>query len=112
MMSDALKRQWSRLEAVASIKNAKSRKQVLEIFCRDPAFVKVIREISKNTLKKNIAIKQADIDHLKKYKRVIVGISAKKLKARHRKRLAIQSGGFLPFLIPIIASALGNILKA
>lgn len=99
------------LQLICKIKNVKKREQVLKEFCQDPHFCSVIRQIAKNTLRKEsiLPIKGKMIQRLKKHSSVIKGLARKK---KGYRKLAVQSGGFLPIVIPLITSIIAEIIRS
>lgn len=112
-MSELLKKYWSRLELVASIKRKKLREDLLKELGKDEDFCKVIRELSRNTIKRNIPFKPVHIKQLKVHKGKIRKLAkkTKPLAVKTRQDNTVQAGGFLPVLIPIVATLLGEFLR-
>lgn len=93
------------------MKTLKARKLLLSEFSDDPKFCKAVREIVRNTIKKNIRLSDRDKIKLKRYKKVILAL-AKRKSHEKTKALMQQSGTgiFLPIVIPLVASVLGELL--
>lgn len=111
-MSKLLQKYWHRLEIIASIKRKQLRRELLKEFSKDEDFCKVLRELARNTVNRNIPLKRFHVRQLQSHKRTILALSKKKTKKSVRKKAIVQSGGFLPVLIPIVASLLGELLRS
>jgi hypothetical protein len=96
------------LEFLKSISkcNELSRKQSLTSCSNDS--IKAISEIALNTLKGNLKLTPLQIRQLKKHKKNVRQLAKKKLSVKEKRKLLIQQGGFLPFLIVPFLSALGS----
>jgi len=99
------------LNIIAKIKNAKTRKKILFDLDGDECFYKALREIALNTVNKNIKVPGPQRKKLQKYKKLIQTLSKPAKTRRTRKKLIIQSGGFLPLLIPAAISLLTTLIK-
>lgn len=111
-ISALLREHLPRLEFIASLKQSKLRTAVLKEFSKDPTFCRALREVAKNTLKRNVSIRGDQVKELYKHRKVIKGLAKRKNKRSVKRKLVEQSGGFLPILIPIIATAIGEIIRA
>lgn len=111
-MSENLKRHFPRLLVIASLKSLRIRKMVLKEFCKDDSFVKAIREIVRNALKKNIPFTTAQKRKLVRYKDTIIALSKKRKNNKRTQQLVCQTGTgvFLPIVIPLVASLLQGLL--
>ena len=107
-MSSLLRNYYKQLEFIAKIKNKRVRDGILRQMSDDDKFFNVIREIVENTVKKNIPMKKKEKRLLKKHKRILLQFIKPSIPSKHKKRLVVQSGGFLPILFPILASFLGS----
>ncbi len=73
--------------------------------------IKALSEASYNTLRGNIPLSSAQFRRLKKHKQMMRTMAHKSISLREKRRLLVnQKGGFLPALIPILASTVGGIL--
>lgn len=97
------------LQLICKIRTNKGKEAVLKQFCKDDEFICVLRQIAKNTyLSKSILpIKKKHIKRLRKHSKVIKAVAQ---KSPGYKKLAVQSGGYLPIVIPLITSILGEII--
>jgi hypothetical protein len=107
-MSLNLKKCMRQLQLIAAIKNPKTREAVLKDFSCNKCLYKALREIARNTIKRNVPLRAEHKLKLRRYAPLIKQLACKKLKKPRRTRAVIQSGGFLPVLIPIIASILAD----
>lgn len=108
-----------RLQFICEMKSLKERLNLLKILSQDDHFCKAIREIVRNTVKKNIRITDRDRKKLVKYRKVILALAEKqkgdkKKKPRLRRRLIHQTGTgvFLPIVIPLVFEILRGITQA
>jgi hypothetical protein len=112
-MSSTLQRNWQVLRLVASVNSPTLRKKLLEQLCKSDDFLRALREICKNTVLKKVPLTTKQAQRLKKHKKAIIALADKKVPKTKRKKFVQQSGGaFLPILIPIVASILGEVLKS
>ena len=81
--------------------------------CND-SFIRLLAQISLNLLYGNINISASQKRRLGKYKRILrkfanrrVGSSVK----AQRNLLVRQTGGFLPFILPLVATAIGGLVS-
>jgi hypothetical protein len=98
-----------KLKLISMIKNEKVRKKfIAEIF--DDCLYKALNEISVNTIAKKIPLNIQQKKHLRKHQLTIKKLACYTKNKRRRKNLTVQSGGFLPILIPAVASVLTTLL--
>lgn len=76
-----------------------------------PDQIKSICEIILNLLRGNIKLTDEELDKLKKKKKILRQLSKKNQSSKKRKIL-IQKGGFLQFLIPALISGLATIVSS
>jgi adenine-specific DNA methylase len=111
-MSSNLIKQWPKLQLVCGIKNVKSRKIILSEFSRDKDFCSAVRELVKNTVNKNIKLSVNDKTKLRKQRKILLGILAKRTAHKRKRRLINQTGsGFLPIVIPLVAQLIGELIN-
>jgi hypothetical protein len=108
-MSARLKSIIQLLEFVASIKSSQLREQLLKKMSKRPEVYKALCEIAYSTVSKNISLDAAHKKKLKTYKSTIVELSCKHESRRKKQKLVVQSGGFLPILIPLALALLNGI---
>ena len=78
----------------------------------DKSLIRAICELSLNLLAGNIKLDKHTFEELKKYKHVLRRlVSKQKTKAlATKKKIIIQNGGFLQFLIPAIIGGISTII--
>ena len=98
------------MKIISKIRDAQLRKRILSEIA-DDCLYKALHEIAVNTVKRNVPLSRPAKISLRKYKLHIQNLARKTKNKKLRKRLVIQSGGFLPILIPAVASILGALLN-
>ena len=104
-MSDNLRKCLPVLEFVASIRRKALRTAILKELSKYKAVYKAIKELALNTINKNIPLKKKDKVKLRKSATTLQSFKKKK---NNKRTLVIQSGGFLPYLVPLFISLLQN----
>lgn len=111
-MPKLLKSYWPYLEVYNSIKCPKARNKILKVFCKDPKFCKLLRQVARNTLKKNFDIDEISIDKLRQQKKSIIKLTKKYKNKRQQEEILVQKGsGFLPLVIPLLAQVIGSLIN-
>ena len=87
---------WPLLRAITKIKDKRCQQKILRHLKKDKNFVAVLREISINTIKQNVALTEKDKRKLNRYSSVIRSLT--------KSRSVEQAGGFLGTIVPILAS--------
>lgn len=86
------------------------RKEILKK--ASPEIIKTICEISHNTLKGNSKLSPKGKKILEKYKNKLRSLISPKKSLKSKKKLIIQSGGFLPALLGVVLSGvIGHFLN-
>jgi hypothetical protein len=96
------------LEMVSSIKDIKQREKVLRKLSAKKSFYDALREIAHNTVHSNIQLEAHHKTQLKKHRRTLIELAVKSKGIRKKKALVVQSGGFLPILIPLVLALLNG----
>jgi len=109
-MSKNLNKCYSKLQFIASVKSPILRKKLLTSLS-DECLYKALNEIAVNTIKGNVKLNKSQKTQLRKYKTNLIGLSKKTNNKSRKIKLIKQSGGFLPILIPAIASIIGSLIK-
>lgn len=112
-MSDNLKSQFFKLELISQLSSLKARKLLLSEFSKDIKFCKAVREIVKNTVRRNVRVGERDKRKLVKYKSLLLSL-AKRQKNHDKMRRMIQQTGtgvFLPIVIPLVASLISSLVS-
>ena len=102
------KRNVCLLEAVCHL-NKNQRASFLRT--ADEKFIRCIHECVLNTLNGNVPLERHEKDRLSKYKTTLRRIVAKRGNWKSKRKLVIQRGGFLPYIIgPILSVLLSQII--
>jgi hypothetical protein len=109
-MSANLKKNLPRLQAVCDVKSPELRHALIKDYCRDDCFCRAVTEVARNTVKRNLPLDAKAINRLRRHKKAILDFVPKLGQAK-RRELAAQSGGFLPVVVPILASLIGEIFR-
>jgi hypothetical protein len=83
------------------------RKAVIEDATTDQ--MRALTEIAHNIVNKNFIISPETLEELNKHKTSIRRLSKKTKSHKDKKKFLVQEGGFLPFLITPVLSALGAV---
>lgn len=111
MISDNLKNTLPFFKIVSRLPE-RSRKLVLNELGGDKQAYDALHEIAYNTLKGNVKLKKSHKLKLKHHHKVLNKLCCKTNKKcwKKRKQLVVQSGGFLPILIPSVVAAITSLL--
>ena len=109
-MSTNLKNCIEKLKIVSKIKDQALRKKVLAEIA-DPCLYKALKEIAINTVAKKVPLSKPTKKRLEKFEKQILALTKNTNSNKQRKNLIVQSGGFLPILVPAILSVLTTLLK-
>lgn len=110
-MSLNLRRCLPHFKAIANIKDDVIRKKVLKDVCHEKCFQKALREIAKNTVKRNVPLPPKARRKLKNKEKIIRNLAKKYRSEASRKKVFVQSGGVLPYLIPAVIAVLSQMLR-
>jgi hypothetical protein len=102
-MSQNLRNCLKDLEFVSKIKDSKTQKNLLKYISNSPKYHMALKEIAVNVIKGNVKTNIKTKNKLRKHKKVISELAKSKNCAAKRKKLVIQSGGWL-WIIPLITS--------
>jgi hypothetical protein len=106
-MSKNLQNCLKHFELISLIRNPRLRRGLLAELAINKCYYLALREMLNNSLKGNVKLNKRQKQKLNKYSSVISKINCKKkLCKKNRKQFMIQSGGFLPDLIPAVISTL------
>ncbi len=98
------------LEFVSKIRCHKTQKKLLTYMSKNPKYYLALREIALNVIKGNAKVDDKTKRKLKKHKKDIYDYVKTKNCLNKRKKLVVQSGGWL-WLIPLISSVIDLVLK-
>ena len=105
-MSVNLKKHFKDLEFVSKIKCPKTKKALMKYIAKDPKIYKALREIAINIIEENMLIDKKTKNKLSKHEKAIYGLCKQsKLSANQRKKLVVQSGGWL-WILPLVTSVI------
>ena len=108
-MTNNLNNCIEKLLIISKIKDPNLRKKVL-VEVSDDCLYKALKEIAINTVGNKVPLTKVIKNQLKKYRKNIIDLSKNTQNKIKRKKLVVQSGGFLPILIPAIASIITTLL--
>lgn len=109
-MSQNLRNCLKDLEFVSKVKCSKTQKSLLRYMSKSPKYYLALKEIAVNIIKGNVSADSRTKTKLKRHKNVICAIAKNKNCLNKRKKLVIQSGGWLWF-IPLITSIIDLVLQ-
>lgn len=110
-MSENLRKHMSKLQTISQVKSASLRKALMKEFSSDESFCRAMREVVKNTIKKNVPLTESQKKVLRKCKRPLLGIM--KYQKKNRRKFVEQTGSgvFLPIVIPLVAELIGSLIN-
>ena len=111
IISKSLKKSLPLLKTVTRLSPA-NRKRILTELGGETHLYNALHEIAHNTLKGRVKLNPNQKRKLTAHKRTLTNLCDSKYRkcSKKRKQLISQSGGFLPILIPAIASILGSVV--
>jgi hypothetical protein len=109
-MSQNLRNCLKDLEFVSKIKCNKTQKNLLKYMSKSPKYYIALREIAINVIKGNVETDEKTKNRLRKNKNVIYNLVKSDNCSAKRKKLVVQSGGWL-WLLPLISSVIDLLLK-
>ena len=78
----------------------------------DNDFILTIIECMLNIMNGNVNLNDENFKILKPYNKTFKKLIKKKISLSNKRKIIVQKGGFLQFLIPAIISAVGSIASA
>jgi hypothetical protein len=99
----------SQMDLLKVLANERYRKVIISK--ADSNLVKAICQGIHNVLKGNISISNYERERLKKFRKVLHKL-LKKSTLQSKKKILIQQGGFLQFLIPAVVSGIASIISS
>ena len=109
-MSANLKKCMKELKIAMSYKHKPTRNAILMFLAHKKCIYNALREISMNILNKNLKLKRHHIRRLNPHVETIKALKRGVKTPKERRKLVRQSGGFLPWLLPVIASAISAVI--
>lgn len=89
------------LQSVTRLREKRQRRQFLQSLTQ--AEVRCLLELLLNIVRQRVPIRACDRRRLEKHSPLIRKLLAEGKSVADKKKLLVQHGGFLPFLVPIIA---------
>jgi hypothetical protein len=109
-VSKSLQKTLPFLNVVSKLSN-ENRKRVLKEVGGEKHIYNALHEIAYNTLKGNIKLDKSQSKKLIRHKKLLENLCKNNKCAKKRSKLIVQSGGFLPFLIPALASIISAVIS-
>lgn len=112
IISNSLNKSLPLLKIVSKL-SQKNRNNILKELGGEKTVYNAFHEIAHNTLKGNYKLSKPQLKKLKPHNNVLKKLCIKSNRncCKKRKKLIVQSGGFLPILIPAIATILSSIIS-
>ena len=103
------------LKVIASVRNPTLRKQVLQDATRNSETLKclymALHELAVNTVKGHIRLPSKDKNKLRRARQGNhIKALAKPSNRRNKRRLVVQSGGWLPIVLPIAGAIVSKLV--
>ena len=96
------------LSILHSLHQSRPRERAAIVAGVDNDIIRALSEMSLNVLRGNIPLQHGQKKRLRKHKQTMRSLANRLLSLDTKRRLVQQSGGFLPVLLPIIASVLSG----
>ena len=109
-MSANLRKCMKELKIAMNYKHKPTREAILKYLSHKKCIYNALREISMNILSKKLKLKRKHIRRLNPHVKTIKALKRGVKTPKERKKLVLQSGGFLPWLLPVIASAIPAVI--
>ena len=94
-----------------TISNCKSKYRKCILLKADKELINIICECVYNTLLGNVKLSEKDRLNLFKYKNILRRL-VEKSTLQHKKKILIQKGGFLQFIIPAVITGIASIISS
>jgi len=107
----ALKNAYNKLNFIAKIKNPQLRSRLL-LTVADDQLYNALHEIAVNYNRGNIKLKSNQKRQISKFKNLLKRLATKPKSKAIKRKLIKQSGGFLPFILPLIANLIPSVIDA
>lgn len=105
---ERLRTYYPLIRCICKKKSKKLREHFLTAISKDKSFCRCLREIAKHTVKEKFPLEKKHKKQLNKHVKTVRGVLSK--NKRRRRLSVIQSGGFLPILLPFVAALLGEVV--
>lgn len=112
-ISKSLQKSFPLLQLLTKLSN-KNRSNVLKDLGNEKIIYNSLQEIAHNTLNGKVQLNKHQKRKIKPYEKVLKNLCCNRNRkcCKKRKKLIIQSGGFLPILIPAIAAILTSLISS
>lgn len=98
------------LSLLSRTNNKRKRQQLIDIANKDQ--IDAISEVIENILRGTLVLTQVQHNRLRRYKKCMRQLVARRTSLRQKKDyLQTYSGGFIPFLLRLVAPLLGTIVS-
>lgn len=111
MPSKTLRKYIDVLEIISKTRSVKIRETLLKNALKNDDFCDAMVELCTNLIKGNINLPEENKTRIKRHRSLIAEIALKPKSKSKRKELIVQSGGFLPAVIPIVATIISEIIR-
>lgn len=98
------------LEHLRHLKNAKKQKRASLLKSAQKDLILCICDCANNILRGNVQLRSKDKKALKRHKRALRALAERRKGIETKRKLLVQKGGFLPFLLAPILSAAGGLI--
>jgi hypothetical protein len=78
----------------------------------DSDIIRALCDMCLNVLRGNVPLTTSQMQRLKRHKQTLRSMATRRIPLITKRKLIRQRGGFLPLLLPIIASAVGGLLSS
>jgi hypothetical protein len=78
----------------------------------DGDIIRILSEICLNILRGNVTLSKMQVHRLKRHKQTVRSLAKRNVSIKDKRHQLVQRGGFLPLLLPVIASALGGLISS
>ena len=113
-MSKNLRKCMKTMHLLCSTQNKKLRKSIIQEMAKHQCFFEAIYEIVNNIHLKNIKLKNLkslDKKRLKKFLPLLRKIHSCPKNKSIRKKLVVQTGGWLPIVLPVLTTVVGELIS-
>ena len=115
-MSENLRKCLIELQSVAKLREGKKRSTELKKLSQKKCIYLALREIAMNVVNRNIKIPKSKYKTFTKHKNIIKRLASGNGKKHLKKRMIMQSGGFisavLPLLLPLVSAVATPLINA
>lgn len=112
-MSSNLRAHLGLLQYLSKVKNNEAKKRLLFLLGEDVGVFNAVKEILVNTTKGRLKLTPQKKAIIQRSAKAVLQITKHKTPTNKsvRKKRLVQVGGFLPFLIPLLASVLIDVVR-